>query len=111
MASRIFTAIATLILNLTMAAAMLLVLLIAMNGYGEGDATPGLVVYVVLSVGSAVLLAVAAALLVATLVNRGRRPVWVALLTTLGSCATGAGIMLIAAFLCIGIAEYVRTSR
>ena len=60
MASKIVSASLVLILNIAFGVVTLVMMLIAMNGYSESDATPGLVTFIVIAAGSAIAMAAGA---------------------------------------------------
>ena len=109
---RIIVFILTAVIQLAAAAAGLLILLLAMNGYSESHATPGLVLYIILSIGSAVGLGLASSLAAWRLVERrSLGGLAASTFAVLGSSILGA-LMLVAFFIAaIALAEVMRSMK
>ncbi len=109
---RIIVFILTAVIQLAAAAAGFLLLLLGMNGYSERQATPGLVLYVVLGVGSALGLGVASAFVVKRLVEKRSFGGLAASATAvLGSSVLGGLILVVSFFAAIVVAEVMRGMR
>ena len=86
------------------------ILLLALNGYSERFATPGLVMYVLVSLVITLGLASLAAFVTKKIVGRKRLSSFAAgSLSTVGFSLLGGIFMVAAFFVCIGIAELLRT--
>ena len=110
MSGRIISGILTLLLVLAAALVVLFMMLIAMNGYSESDATPGLVTYIVIAVGSAIATSTAAFFISGIFIRRGSTPAVAALIATPLASVIGVIITVVACFMGIGVAEYVRVN-
>ena len=109
---RIIVFILTAVIQLAAAAAGLLLLLLGMNGYNERDATPGLILYVALGLGSALGLGLASAFAAKWLVERRSfgRP-WASATAVLGFSILGGLILVVSFFAAIVVAEVMRGMR
>ena len=110
MTAKILASVITLVLNAVLAVAVLLFLLLAMNGYSESDAETGLIVYVVLAVLSAILAADASAWVVSMMIRRRFVPASSAVIAVPLCTAFGAGLIVPSALIAVLIAEYVRVN-
>lgn len=109
---RIIVFILTAVIQLAAAAAGYIILLLSMNGYSGRDAGPGLTLYIVLCLVSALVLGLAAAYVSGLLVERRSFGGLAASATAvLGSLVLG-GLVVAASFIAaIVLAEVVRGSR
>ena len=106
---RIIAFILTTMIQLAAAAAGLLLLLLGMNGYSERQATPGLIVYAVLGLGSAPGLGIGSALMVKRLVERRAFGGLAASATSvIGFAVLGGFILVVSFFTAIALAEVMR---
>ncbi len=106
---RILLLIAISSIQLTAAAVGFFLLLIGMNGYSERQATPSLILYLVLSLASALGLGVGGVLVVKRLVKRktlGR--VAAAAVSVVGSSVLGFVVLVAAMFMALALAEVLR---
>lgn len=90
----------------------LLVLVLALNGFSERQAMPGMLVYVVLCFLTAVGSAALSALLTKKLVQRrGMTDIGAGAISMAGFTAIGVVLIVIYLFLAVGIAELMRSLR
>lgn len=109
---RIIVFVLTALIQLAAAAAGFVLLLLGMNGYSERQATPGLVLYVALNVGSAVVLGLASGFVAKRLVERRSFGGLAASATAvLGFSVLGALILVVSFFAAIVAAEIMRGMR
>ena len=109
---RVIVFILTAVIQLAVAAAGGLLLLLGMNGYNERDAEPGLYLYAALGLVSVLGLGLASAYAAGWLVERrsfGRAGA--AATAVLGSAALGGLIVVVSFFAAIVLAEITRGSR
>ena len=107
---KIIACLLTLVANVVAGLCVFFVMLIAMNGYSENDATFGLVTYVVLALLVTILMSVSAVLLVRTLQKRKFSGLSAAIIAVLVFSATGAVLKVIFGLLGVGIAEFIRVN-
>ena len=109
---RVIVFVLTAVIQLAAAAAGFLFLLLAMNGYSERHATPGLILYIILGLGGAAGLGVASTLAAKRLVERRSLGAPAAsAIAILGSLMLGA-LMLAATFIAaIVLAEVMRKMK
>jgi hypothetical protein len=106
---RITVFILTALIQLAAAAAGLLLLLLGMNGYSESQATPGLILYIALALGSALGLGFASVFVVRRLVERRSFGGVAASITAVLSSSVLGGLILAASlFAAIVLAEVMR---
>lgn len=106
---RIIVFILTAVIQLAASAAGLLLLLLGMNGYSERQATPGLILYVALGIGSALGLGIASTFVVKRLVERRAFGSLVASATSIiGLAVLGGLILVVSFFAAIALAEIMR---
>ena len=106
---RIIVFILTVMIQLGAAAAGLLLLLLGMNGYSESQATPGLLLFVVLGLGSALSLGTASAFAVKRLVERRSfGGVTASAISVVGFAVIGGLILVASFFAAIALAEIMR---
>ena len=106
---RIIVFILTAVIQLAAAAAGFLLLLLGMNGYSEDQATPSLILYIALSIVSALGLGVGSAFAAKLLVERKSfGSLWAAATAVLGSSILGGLILVVGFFAAIVLAEIVR---
>ena len=109
---RVIAFVLTSVIQLAAAAAGFLLLLLGMNGYSERHATPGLVLYIALGVGSALGLGVASAFVVKRLVERRSFGALAASATAVfGFAILGGLILVVNFFAAIVVAEVMRGAR
>ena len=110
MATKIITFALTFLVNATIGVAVFFMLLVAMNGYSESDATYGLVTYIVLALLVSLSMGIAAFFTVGALVRRQFHS-FVALLIAVVSFSTvGLVLKAISALFGVGVAELVRVN-
>lgn len=106
---RIIVFIITAVIQLAAAAFGFFVLLLGMNGYSEKQATPSLILYIALSVVSALGLGGASAFAAKRLVERKSfSSLWASATAILGSSIIGALILVVGFFAAIVLAEIIR---
>ena len=106
---RIIVFVLTAMIQLAAAAGGLLFLLLGMNGYSERQATPGLILYAALSLGSALGLGIASAFVVKRLLERKSFGSLAASVTSVLGFAIIGGIILVGSFFAaIAVAEVMR---
>jgi hypothetical protein len=88
------------------------ILLLALNGYSERFATPGIVIYILVSVVIVLGLAAIAALVARMIVSRNRLGSFAAgSLSTVGFSILGGVFLVGTFFVSVGIAELLRTLK
>lgn len=106
---RIIVFILTAVIQLAAAAAGFLILLLGMNGYSERQATPSLVLYIALGLGSAAGLGVASAFAAKYLAERRSFGGFAASATAVTGFAVVGGLILVVSFFAaIVLAEIMR---
>jgi hypothetical protein len=110
MAPKIIACLLTLAANVVAGLGVFFVMLIAMNGYSENDATFGIVAYLVLAVLVTILMSVSALLLVQNLQKRKFSGVASAIIAVLVFSASGAILKVICGLISVGIAEFMRVN-
>lgn len=109
---RIIVFIVTAVIQLACAAAGLLVLVLAMNGYSERQATPGLILYIAVGLGSALGLGIASAFMAKRLVEKRSLGGFAASTTAVVSAPViGVLILIAASFAAIALVEVMRGMR
>jgi hypothetical protein len=109
---RIIVFILTAVIQLAFAAAGFLLLLLGMNGYSERQATPGLLLYIVLGLGSAIGLGFGSSFVAKRLVEKRSFGSLAASATAVISVSILGGLILVAAFVAaIVLAEIMRGMR
>jgi hypothetical protein len=109
---RIIVFILTAVVQLAAAAAGFLLLLLAMNGFSERQATPGLIFYLALALGSALGLGVASAFVAKRLVERKSWGGAAASVTAVIGFSVLGALILVAGFVAsIVLAEVMRGMR
>lgn len=109
---RIIAFILTCLIQLAAAAAGFLLLLLGMNGYSERQASPGLILYLALGVGSALGLGFASAFAVKRLVVKRQFGGLAASATAvIGFSVLGGLILVVSFFAAIVVAEVMRGMR
>jgi len=108
MTSKIIAALLIAAINAIMGVAVLLFLLVAMNGYSEQTASYGLGTFVILALLVTGSMAIGGFLLTGYLLKRGRSPVLAGFLSTVAGSVLGALFKIVSALLGIGVAELVR---
>jgi hypothetical protein len=99
----------TVVIQLAAAGTGFLVLLLSLNGYSEKQATPSLIFYIVLSLGSALLAGAASAYTARRLVERRSlgRPA-ASIIAIIGFSAIGVFVLILLFFAAVVLAEAVR---
>jgi K+-transporting ATPase A subunit len=110
MPAKIVAFILTSLINMAVGIVFLFGLIVAMNGYSEGDATPGLITYIVLALLITALMAGASVLLVNVLLKREMKTVLAAAIAVPIFSIVGTGLMLVASGIGVGVAEFVRVN-
>jgi hypothetical protein len=108
MAAKVIATLTTLIANIAVGIAVLVTMIIAMNGYGESDAMWGLGAFVVLAVVVAVLMALGAFFLAGFLTKKPYGIVATAIIPILIFSVIGAGLDIVSSLIGVGVAEFVR---
>jgi hypothetical protein len=110
MAAKIIAAIATLLIDGAAIVAVLFMMLIAMNGFNESDAMPGLITYLILSAVISLLMAAAAFFIAGKFINRQVNSIASVVLSILIAGVVSIAGIVVACVAGIGIAEYVRVN-
>ena len=111
MAIRIAAFVITLLINIAVGVAIFFVMMLAMNGFSESDATYGLAAYIVMAVIVTLLMSTLAVVSIQLLTRRGFRG-WVSMLIAVPIFSvTGAGLKIACGIIGVLIAEYVRTNH
>lgn len=100
----------TIMINIAAAVAILLFMLIAMNGYSESDAMWGLGAFVLLALIVAVLMALGAFFLTGYLSNKQYNPVVTVIVSILAFSIIGSLLETVAGLIGVGVAEFVRVN-
>jgi hypothetical protein len=109
---RIIVFILTALIQLVAAVTGFLILLLAMNGYSENQAMPGLVLYLILALGSVLGLSLASTFLVKRLVERRAIGGFAAsIASVLGFSILGGLILIVSFFGAIALAEVMREMK
>jgi len=98
------------VLNMAFGVVALSFMIIAMNGYSEGDATWGLGGYIILALVTGIVTSGGAVMLVHLLSKRQFSAVVSALIAIIVFSALAAGLHAVCSLLGIGIAEFVRVN-
>jgi hypothetical protein len=102
----------TALIQLVAAGVGFLILLLAMNGYSENQATPGLILYLTLALGSALGLGLASSFLVKHLVERRSFGGYAAsTASVIGFSILGGLILVVSFFAAIALAEVMREMK
>ena len=110
MTAKIAAFLITLFVNIAIGIVVFFFLLIAMNGYGESDATYGFAAYVLLALFISLLMAACAVGVVILLMRRNYSGSSAAFIAVPIFCVVGAGIKLVCAMIGVAVAEYVRVN-
>jgi len=102
--------IATFLVNIAAGVVIFVVMLVAMNGYSESDATYGLGAYGVLALLMTLAMSLLAALLAKRLRKREFRAVSAVLIAVVVFSLTGIILKVICSIIGIGVAEFVRVN-
>lgn len=106
---RIIVFVLTALIQLVGAGAVFLLLLLGMNGYSESQATPGLILYIVVGLGSALGLGLASSFVVKRLVERrGFGRLAASATAIFGFLILGGFILVVSFFAAILLAELMR---
>jgi hypothetical protein len=109
---RIIVFIITAVIQLACAVAGLLILLLAMNGYSESQATPSLILFIVVGLGSAVGLGMGGAFMAKRLVEKRSLGGFAAsTIVVVSSSVVGVLILIAASVAAVALAEVVRGMR
>lgn len=109
MALKFATFFITLLINIAVGVMIFFFMLLAMNGYGESDATWGLGAYIALALMVSISMGVGALVVIKMLVKRKFRGAVAALIAVPIFSAIGAGLKIVCAIIGVLIADYVRT--
>ena len=108
MAPKIIAAILTLLINIAAGVVILFMMLVAMNGFSESDATWGLGVYIVLGLMISLLMGVGAFFFASRLLKKEFSPVASVLISIPVFAIAGSVLKMVSSLIGIGVAEYVR---
>ena len=110
MATKVTAFLITLLINFAAGVVIFFFMLLAMNGYGESDATYGLGVYIVLGLIVSLTMSTCAVLLVHVLMKRQFRG-WTAGLIAVPVFSTvGVALKIVCSGIGVAIAEYMRVN-
>lgn len=87
---------------------MLFMLLVAMNGFSESDATPGLLTYVGLTILASGAMAAAAFFLTGAFVRREFKSLTAALIAVPICSIVASGLIFVSTIIGVAVAEFVR---
>lgn len=110
MVANISALVVTLTINLLMGIAVFFVLIFAMNGYSESDATYGIVTFIALGLLATLLMSLGAFLTVNMLTKRQYSGVVSALIAIAVFTVIGAVLKAVCGFIGVGVAEFVRVN-
>lgn len=110
MTPKIIALLLTLVANVVISMLTLAVMIIALNGYSEHDATYGLIVWLVLALICTLLVCVAAFVLVRVLLKRHIAAVKAVLFAVASATIVGFVLNIICGFIGAGVAEFVRVN-
>lgn len=110
MAAKIATLVLTFIINIAIGIVVLFFMLLAMNGYSESDATPGLISFIVLSFFISMAMSFAGFFVAGKLIRKDFKPITSALISVPIFCVIGGVLIAISSAIGIGIAEYIRVN-
>ena len=110
MATKAASAILTLLISLGLATIGLFIMMVAMNGYHESDATWGLCAFVVFAIVITAGTASGAFVISGLLLRRGMKPLLSVLLAVPAGSLAACVMLIVAALIGIGIAELVRSN-
>ena len=110
MTLKIFTVAAAMLLNIAAAFVIFFFLLLALNGYSEGDAMWGLAAFAVLALIITILSSGIAYASVRLLLNKDYRWITAGSISTIVAAVLGAVLQLGACLVAVLVAEIVRTS-
>ena len=108
MPAKILTALATLLIYVSIGVVIFFFMLLAMNGYSESDATYGLGAYIVLALIVSLIMSLCAALLAHIFMKRNFRGWTSALIAVPLFSVIGGGLKIVCSIVGVAIAEYVR---
>jgi hypothetical protein len=110
MGLKLLSAFITFAIDTVVAIIVLFMMLIAMNGYSESDATAGLGTYLVLALLGSLGMALAAFFLSGKLLSRGTRPAFAVLISTPISSIAGMILIVVSSVVGIAVSEYIRVN-
>ncbi len=110
MAAKIIAFIGTLLISLVSAIVFFFGMLVVMNGFSESDATWGLGVYAIISIGASLLMSVSAVLLTGVLIKRQLHAAVAAVISILAFSLISVGIEVIGSLIGVAVADYVRVN-
>lgn len=110
MAAKLIAALIVLIANIAVGVVVLATIIIAMNGFSEGDASWGLGAFVVLAFVVAVLVALGAFFLAGFLTKKQYGSIAAAIIPILVFSVVGAGLEIVAGGIVVAVAEIVRVN-
>jgi hypothetical protein len=100
----------TFVVNITAGVLIFFVMLVAMNGYSESDATYGFGMYIVCAVLVTFLMGLLAAMLTVRLMKREFGPVSAVLIAAVVFSVTGIVLKIVCSIIGVGVAEFVRVN-
>ncbi|HKO98479.1 MAG TPA: hypothetical protein VJU86_15890 [Pyrinomonadaceae bacterium] len=102
----------TAVLQLAAAAAAFLILLLVLNGYSESQATPSLISYIAIGIGSAMVMGIASSSIANRLVvKKSFSRVGASALAVLAMAIVGWVVVVLAIVCAVVVAELVRSMR
>ncbi len=110
MAVKIAAFVLTLLINIGIGFALFFVMLVAMNGYSESDATYGLVSFAILGIIVSFLMATLAAFAAGKLIKRELNPILSVLIAVIVFSLFGAFLKVVCSIIGVGISEFVRVN-
>lgn len=110
MTAKIAAAVITLVVNIAAGVAVFFALLLALNGYSESDATPGIVAYVILALLVTLSMTAMAVLLVGLLLKKGLGAALSAVIAVAACSIAGVVLKLICSIIGVAAAEFVRVN-
>ena len=108
MAAKIAALLITLIVLVAVGVAILIGMVVAMNGYSESDATWGFGVYIILTLIVSILMAVGAFFVVGFLTRKQYGSVISTLIAIPVFSIVGVGLEFVCSLIGVGVAEFVR---
>lgn len=110
MTSKVAAFFITLLCNVAAGVIIFFLMLLAMNGYSESDATYGFGAYIVLAVIVSLIMSTCAALLAHILTKRKFRGWTAALIAVPIFSVVGVGLKIVCSIIGVSVAEYVRVN-
>ncbi len=110
MGAKISAALLTLLIDLVAGVVVFFFMLIAMNGFSESDAGYGLIAYIVVGIGAAILTSIGAWAMTALLIRREMKAAIAAMVSLVVFSILGIVALIVASLIGVGVAEYVRVN-